>query len=169
MDSLPINTVILSLSLSIVAVYVGVRVATIAMVGDLDRIRCFAIMKIFDMHEHMELLPFLELLQSEQPVLHTSPDRSNGPLVISLAVFVGFSVIGIFSPLATAVQTSTTIAYVYIALYSMSAAVLNFFLWYDFRYYKRFRRLEEKFPVPADFDIEDLADLVVRLRSVPES
>jgi len=128
------------------------------MVGDLERIRYNAIKRILEQNIGCGLLDFLGRLQEHSKVLSTAPNRKNWPLNLAFAIFIIVCIGGIASPnfYDASAPNTQLIVKSYIALYSGCATIMFFFLLYEFKYYDKFRAVERRFPVPAQFDILEL-------------
>jgi hypothetical protein len=154
-----INTSVLSISLAVIALYVSVRLAILGMTGNLERLRAYSIKKISDKNGDIPLLEFLKTLQSEQDVLLFEPDRSNRPIKLSFIIFFVIAILGTFCPNQYINDLSKNI---YISIYSVSIGTMGYFLWYDFKYYEKYKILNDKYPVPENFDLSEIDNLIVR-------
>lgn len=154
-----INATILSVSLAIIAIYISTKLAIHAMTGNLERIRSCSIKKIFDNNGEMPLVDFLAILEKEQNVLLFIPNRSNKPLTISFSIFCVFAAAGIFFP---SQLINNLMQNIYLSVYSIIIGTIGYFLWYDFRYYEKFKKLQDKYPVPPGFNLDEINSISVK-------
>lgn len=161
-----VNTEVLGISIGFIALFISVKFGINNMTGDLERIRIYAISKISERLNETPILKFLEYLESEQNVLLLTPIEKNRPLYISVAVFSIVALVGIFFPLQ---YTNGLLSNIFQSLYSVAVGTVGYFLWYDFRYYNKFKKLHDKYPVPADYELEKINAITVKCNSVLDS
>ncbi|MGR3176754.1 MAG: hypothetical protein ACUZ8E_01700, partial [Candidatus Anammoxibacter sp.] len=150
MEEAIFQPVALSVAIAVLAIYISIKISVITSVGNLERIRNYSIYQISKNNNPCELLELLSKLCRDGNVLLYKPDRSNKSLSYSFVFFLILSILSVFGPfISSRSNISEVILYL---IFSASIAALALFLWYDFRYYRQYKDLGQRFPVPADFD-----------------
>lgn len=159
MENQIIQPVVLSISIAILAIFIGTKISISFSVSNLERTRNHVLYKLACKNNHLCIKEFLKLLEQEGNILFYEPGRSNKPLYITLWIFLMFSLITVFYPILSK-HFEINELFVY-SVYSSSAAVFIFFLFYDFKYYKQFFVLEKKYPIPSGFESEMITSVCV--------
>ena len=124
---------------------------------DLNRIRLHVIQEISRQHDGISFLDFLDKLQEESKVLLFKPTRNNSYLAISSAIFAAIGLFTIFYSVIPAIIDKDILYLMFAASFGVA---LIFFL-YDTNFYREYRRLKEKYPVPNHFKADDARKVLV--------
>lgn len=156
-----LDSVVLSISVAFLAIYISVKVSVITSVGNLNRIRSYSILQILKEHESKNILEILELLDKEANVLLYTPNEKNNTLFYSFLFFLICALITSFTPyIITIIDIKDVVLY---SVFSFSVAIVSFFLWYEFKYYSKYKELEKRYPIPTNFDVKSVESILVMI------